>query len=222
MLIRRDSFRNTSSVVCSEYELKELEKERCWTVNVVHKTALPGPRGDYPASHQQGPLASCAVRSSLEIDVGRASHHVVVFLFFWPCCRAIPTPGKNYCQSLRLLTYDYRSLYYPFRPRVPSHFVISSQHWSLLNEQWLFITKCDRVVLQSATAILLQSATSVITKCGRYYKVWRSSLSFCYVFFRYGSLFTLSGVNGGNICSTSSHGAVTDSYILHRYHLRLG
>ena len=58
---------------------------------------------------------------------------------------------------------------------------------SLLNEQLLFITKCDRVVLQSvtalfitkcdkvvlqsATAILLQSATSVITKCDRYYKV---------------------------------------------------
>ena len=65
--------------------------------------------------------------------------------------------------------------------------IITSQHSSLLNEQLFFITKCDRVVLQSATAlfitkcdkvviqsataILLQSATSVITKCDRYYKV---------------------------------------------------
>ena len=32
--------------------------------------------------------------------------------------------------------------------------------------------ECDKVVLQSATAILLQSATSVITKCEKcYYKV---------------------------------------------------
>ena len=36
-----------------------------------------------------------------------------------------------------------------------------------------FITKCDGLLLQSATAFLLQSATSVITKCGRYYKVWQ-------------------------------------------------
>ena len=34
-----------------------------------------------------------------------------------------------------------------------------------------FITKCDDLLLQSVTAILLQSATSVITKCDRYYKV---------------------------------------------------
>ena len=42
-----------------------------------------------------------------------------------------------------------------------------------------FITKCDKCyykvrqlfLLQSATAFLLQSATSVITKCDRYYKV---------------------------------------------------
>ena len=33
------------------------------------------------------------------------------------------------------------------------------------------ITKCDGLLLQSATAFLLQSATSVITKCDRYYKV---------------------------------------------------
>ena len=39
-----------------------------------------------------------------------------------------------------------------------------------------FITKCDGLLLQSATAFLLQSATSVITKCDRYYKVWQ----FCY------------------------------------------
>ena len=44
-----------------------------------------------------------------------------------------------------------------------------------------FITKCDKCyykvrqlfLLQSATAFLLQSATSVITKCDRYYKVWQ-------------------------------------------------
>ena len=34
-----------------------------------------------------------------------------------------------------------------------------------------FITKCDGLLLQSATVFLLQSATSVITKCDRYYKV---------------------------------------------------
>ena len=34
-----------------------------------------------------------------------------------------------------------------------------------------FITKCDGLLLQSATTFLLQSATSVITKCDRYYKV---------------------------------------------------
>ena len=34
-----------------------------------------------------------------------------------------------------------------------------------------FITKCDGLLLQSATAFLLQSATSVITKCDRFYKV---------------------------------------------------
>ena len=36
-----------------------------------------------------------------------------------------------------------------------------------------FITKCDGLLLQSATAFLLQSALSVITKCDRYYKVWQ-------------------------------------------------
>ena len=36
-----------------------------------------------------------------------------------------------------------------------------------------FITKCDGLLLQSATVFLLQSATSVITKCDRYYKVRR-------------------------------------------------
>ena len=36
----------------------------------------------------------------------------------------------------------------------------------------LLITKCDRGVLQSATAILLQSVIEVITKCDRYYKMW--------------------------------------------------
>ena len=33
------------------------------------------------------------------------------------------------------------------------------------------ITKCDSLLLQIATAILLQSVTSAITKCDRYYKV---------------------------------------------------
>ena len=36
-----------------------------------------------------------------------------------------------------------------------------------------FITKCDGLLLQSATAFSLQSATSVITKCDRYHKVWQ-------------------------------------------------
>ena len=36
-----------------------------------------------------------------------------------------------------------------------------------------FITKCDNLLLQSAAAILLQSVTSVITKCDRYCKVRR-------------------------------------------------
>ena len=67
--------------------------------------------------------------------------------------------------------------------RVPSYFAITShfvrvvcyvitdittsKHSSLQNEQLVLITKvkCDRVVLQSAT--------SVITKCDRYYKVGR-------------------------------------------------
>ena len=34
-----------------------------------------------------------------------------------------------------------------------------------------FIIKCHGLLLQSATAFLLQSETSVITKCDRYYKV---------------------------------------------------
>ena len=34
-----------------------------------------------------------------------------------------------------------------------------------------FITKCDRLLLQIATAFLLQSATRFITNCDRYYKV---------------------------------------------------
>ena len=36
-----------------------------------------------------------------------------------------------------------------------------------------FIIKCDGLLLQSATAFLSQSETSVITKCDRYYKVWQ-------------------------------------------------
>ena len=46
--------------------------------------------------------------------------------------------------------------------------------WQLLQSVTAcFITKCDNLLLQSATAILLQSVTSVITKCDRYYKVRR-------------------------------------------------
>ena len=46
--------------------------------------------------------------------------------------------------------------------------------WQLLQSATaFFITKCDNLLLQSATAILLQSVTSVITKCDRYYKVRR-------------------------------------------------
>ena len=45
--------------------------------------------------------------------------------------------------------------------------------------QLFFITKCDGLLLQTATAFLLQSATGItkcdnfITKCDRYYKVRR-------------------------------------------------
>ena len=51
--------------------------------------------------------------------------------------------------------------------------IIISQHLSLLNEQILFITKCDRVVLQSATALFITKCDSYfIAKCDkRYYKV---------------------------------------------------
>ena len=44
---------------------------------------------------------------------------------------------------------------------------------SLLQSATSVITKCNGLLLQSATAFLLQSATSVITKCDRYYKVWQ-------------------------------------------------
>ena len=46
--------------------------------------------------------------------------------------------------------------------------------WQLLQSVIAFFTtKCDNLLLQSATVILLQSVTSVITKCDRYYKVRR-------------------------------------------------
>ena len=47
--------------------------------------------------------------------------------------------------------------------------------WQLLQSATaFFITKCDNLLLQlSATAILLQSVASVVTKCDRYYKVRR-------------------------------------------------
>ena len=40
--------------------------------------------------------------------------------------------------------------------------------------QFISITKCNGLLLQSATALLLQSAASVITKCDRCYKVRES------------------------------------------------
>ena len=40
--------------------------------------------------------------------------------------------------------------------------------------QLFLLRKCDGLLLQSSTAFLLQRATSVITKCDRYYKVRRS------------------------------------------------
>ena len=40
--------------------------------------------------------------------------------------------------------------------------------------QFIFITECNGLLLQSATALLLQSAASVITKCDRCYKVRES------------------------------------------------
>ena len=44
--------------------------------------------------------------------------------------------------------------------------------WQLLQSATaFFIKRCDNLLLQSATAISLQSVTSVITKCDRYYKV---------------------------------------------------
>ena len=48
-------------------------------------------------------------------------------------------------------------------------------YWVYLSSNHLFQVyyKVRQVLLQSATAFLLQSATSVITKCDRYYKVWQ-------------------------------------------------
>ena len=48
-------------------------------------------------------------------------------------------------------------------------------YWVYLSSDHLFQVyyKVRQVLLQSATAFLLQSATSVITKCDRYYKVRR-------------------------------------------------
>ena len=51
----------------------------------------------------------------------------------------------------------------------------TSQHSNLLNEQLLFITQCDRVVLQSVTApvfakydkVVLQSATAILLQVGQ-------------------------------------------------------
>ena len=50
-----------------------------------------------------------------------------------------------------------------------------TDYWVYLSSDHLFQVyyKVRQVLLQSATAFLLQSATSVITKCDRYYKVWQ-------------------------------------------------
>ena len=94
--------------------------------------------------------------------------------------------------------------------------IITSQHSSLLNDQFVFITKCDGVVLQSATqalfitkcnkvllksatAILLQSATSVITKCDRYYKVRQVFLQSAAGIAKYNGTHTLLRVPGVDI-----------------------
>ena len=64
--------------------------------------------------------------------------------------------------------------------------IITSQHSSLLNEQLLVITKCDRVVLQSATALF-------ITKCDKCYytvrQVWQSATLLQSVTVQFGDLF---------------------------------
>ena len=82
----------------------------------------------------------------------------------------------------------------------------TSQHSNLLNEQLLFITKCDRVVLQSVTApvftkcdkvvlqsataillqvgqVLLQSATGITKCCKCYYKVRQGGITECDSYF---------------------------------------
>ena len=60
---------------------------------------------------------------------------------------------------------------------VLSHFVIKylflcDWRYYKVRHAALFIPKCDEGVLQSATAILLQSVFEVITQYDRYYKVW--------------------------------------------------
>ena len=61
-------------------------------------------------------------------------------------------------------------------------------YWVYLSSDHLFHVyyKVRQVLLQSATAFLLQSATSVITKCDRYYKVWQ----FYYKVRQYKNIFT--------------------------------
>ena len=53
----------------------------------------------------------------------------------------------------------------------PQNIVFKSNLKAYYKVRQFVITKCDSLLLQSVTAILLQSATSVITKCDRYYKV---------------------------------------------------
>ena len=50
-----------------------------------------------------------------------------------------------------------------------------TDYWVYLSPDHLFQVyyKVRQMLLQSATAFLLQSATSVISKCERYYKVWQ-------------------------------------------------
>ena len=54
--------------------------------------------------------------------------------------------------------------------------------WQLLQSATaFFIRKCDNLLLQSATAILLQSLTSVITKCVFCHAITREYLIVCTV-----------------------------------------
>ena len=66
-------------------------------------------------------------------------------------------------------------------PTIYFKFITKCEGLLLQSATALFITKCEGLLLQSATAFLLQSATSVITKCDSffYYKVRGSVITKC-------------------------------------------